>query len=279
MAGLRPKLPTTKPQPLNPPPARGAPAATSRARGATAKRRRPSRVAPGTYRGPNNWSGQGWKTQPLNRAAQARNATGGQPVNQPTPAHAAPPSHQQAPAAPAPARNGSTGQSLNWLTPAREAQPFNPRAPVTPLRPPQPVPAAVFVQPGQQPPAAGSPEAPAATPTTGRTTTMNPDSLGSAPETDAAHAAWAADFARDMGDLGDRLLEHRELLESEVNMHPSLMAGLEQAAEYLSEAAGGVTSHAQDYESFYAGMREVAEQTGGAIPGMDPNNKYWAETA
>lgn len=105
------------------------------------------------------------------------------------------------------------------------------------------------------------------------------DGLGSAPETDAAHAQWAEQFASDLSDLGERLREHRELLEAEVNMHPSVMSGLDQAAEYLSETASGVTSHVQDYMSTYEGVRETAAATEGRIPGMDPNSGYWSETA
>lgn len=105
------------------------------------------------------------------------------------------------------------------------------------------------------------------------------DSLGQAPETDAAHAQWAEQFAQDLGDLGERLREHRELLEAEVNMSPNVMAGLDEAAEHLSEAASGITNHAQDYMSTYEGVRETAQATDGKIPGMDPNNTYWGETA
>jgi hypothetical protein len=105
------------------------------------------------------------------------------------------------------------------------------------------------------------------------------DALGQAPETDAQHSAWADQFAQDLSDLGDRLREHREMLEAEVNMHPSVMAGLDEAAEHLSEAAVGMTNHAQDYASTYEGVRETAQATGGHIPGLDPNNTYWGETA
>lgn len=104
------------------------------------------------------------------------------------------------------------------------------------------------------------------------------DALGQAPETDAQHSAWADQFAQDLSDLGDRLREHREMLEAEVNMHPSVMAGLDDAADHLSEAAVGLTNHAQDYASTYEGVRETAQATDGHIPGM-VNNEYWGETA
>jgi hypothetical protein len=104
------------------------------------------------------------------------------------------------------------------------------------------------------------------------------DGFGQAPETDAAHSAWADQLAQDLSDLGDRLREHREMLEAEVGMAPSVMSGLDEAAEHLSEAAVGVTSHAQDYISTYEGIRETAQTTGGKIPGM-VNSDYWGETA
>lgn len=105
------------------------------------------------------------------------------------------------------------------------------------------------------------------------------DGLGEAPETDAVHAQWAEQFAQDLSDLGERLREHREMLEAEVGLHASVMAGLDEAAEHLSEAAAGVTNHAQDYQSTYEGIRETAAATDGRLPGMDPNSNYWGETA
>ena len=105
------------------------------------------------------------------------------------------------------------------------------------------------------------------------------DHLGEAPESDAAHAAWANDIAQEMRDLAERLREHVEVLEGEVNFAPSVLAGLTEAAEYLGEAAGRIADHAQDYTTTYEGVRGTAEATGGAIPGMDPNTRYWDETA
>jgi hypothetical protein len=105
------------------------------------------------------------------------------------------------------------------------------------------------------------------------------DALGQAPETDAQHSAWADQFAQELSDLGDRIREHREMLEAEVGFHPSVMAGLDEAAEHLSEAAVGMTNHAQDYQSTYEGIRETAAATDGRLPGMDPNSNYWGETA
>jgi len=108
--------------------------------------------------------------------------------------------------------------------------------------------------------------------------TGSSDQLGQAPETDAEHCAWAEDFARDLSDLADALREHREILENEGGQHASVMAGLDEAAEHLSEAASSMSDHLQDYLSAYEGVREVAEHTDGKLPGGDPNGTYWANT-
>lgn len=107
----------------------------------------------------------------------------------------------------------------------------------------------------------------------------NFDGLGQAPETDAAHAAFMESFSMTLNDACEQLREHREMLEGEVNMHSSVLGGLDEAAEHLGEASLAVTTHAQDYQSAYEGVRETAAATEGKIPGMDPNSGYWSETA
>ena len=103
--------------------------------------------------------------------------------------------------------------------------------------------------------------------------------VGEAPESDAAHAAWAADIAQEIRTLAEQLREHVELLESEVNMSPQVLGGLTDAAEHLDEAAESLANHVTDYASAYEGVRETAEQHGGQIPGMDRSIRYWDETA
>jgi phage host-nuclease inhibitor protein Gam len=105
------------------------------------------------------------------------------------------------------------------------------------------------------------------------------DQLGEAPESDAAHAAWAADIAQQIRVLAEQLREHVEMLEAEVNMSASVTASLTDAAEHLDATAEALANHVTDYASAYEGVRETAEQHGGQIPGMDRSTRYWDETA
>ena len=105
------------------------------------------------------------------------------------------------------------------------------------------------------------------------------DQLGEAPETDASHAAWAAGIARRVQEIAEQIREHVEMLEGEVNMGEQVTSSLTDAADHFDDAATALTAHAQDYATTYEGVRETAEATGGKIPGMDPNNGYWNETA
>lgn len=103
--------------------------------------------------------------------------------------------------------------------------------------------------------------------------------LGETPQTDADHCSTVQGFARGAETLAEALREHIENLLSEVNMTDSIMNPLRDAADHFSEAAECFANHITDYEEHYAGVREAMASGDGKVPGMDPNNAYWSETA